>query len=116
MDDRLLLLQENNAQPIVLERFPALVGRAEWSAVRLNDPWVSRRHCEIHRIDGQFVVRDLGSKYGILVNGRATDQSQLRPGDCLTVGMNTLRVVSELKDTDTAGDHAALAGAAGPPR
>ena len=57
-----------------MTRLPAILGRDLKSDVRLADPWVSRLHGELNEIDGTLVVRDLGSKHGIFVNGhRGTD-------------------------------------------
>src|SRR5262249_3376950 len=55
---------------------------------------VSRRHCELLEVGGKLVVRDLGSSNGTFVNGkRVLGQQPLKPGDELTVGAVTLRVV-----------------------
>jgi hypothetical protein len=66
--------------------FPVMVGRSSHAAVRLNDPSVSRCHCEIDDIEGTLVVRDLGSKNGTFVNGLCVTAAPLMPRDMLTVG------------------------------
>jgi predicted component of type VI protein secretion system len=46
------------------------IGRWEDNDVVIKDRWVSRYHAEVHNEKDQYVVHDLGSKNGTLVNGR----------------------------------------------
>ena len=77
---------------IPLDKLPLVIGRSHEAAIRVQNRWVSRRNCEIVRIDGSLVVRDLGSKNGTLVNGQHVTEASLTPGDRLTVGMTTFVV------------------------
>ena len=72
-----------------LGKLPLVIGRSHEATLRVQDRLVSRRNCEIVRIDGSLVVRDLGSKNGTLVNGEHITEAPLTPGDRLTVGMTT---------------------------
>ena len=65
---------------------PAILGRSAKSDVRLADPWVSGLHCVLNEIDGTLVVRDLGSKNGLFLNGRRVNDAHVLPGDRLTLG------------------------------
>lgn len=76
-----------------MKRLPAVIGRSREAQVRVSDPWVSRRHCEIDRAEETLVVRDLGSKHGTFVNGERTGVAYLLPGDRLTIGATSLRIV-----------------------
>ncbi len=75
-------------EEISLARLPIVIGRGAEAEVCLDDRWVSRRHCQIDEVDGQLVVRDLGSKHGTLLNDRPIRESVLMPGDRLTVGLS----------------------------
>ncbi len=77
------------------ERYPLIasmtvLGRDETADVVLDDPGISRRHCEVRVIqDGPQLVshlRDLGSTNGTFVNGEQTDAVRLTEGDEITVG------------------------------
>jgi pSer/pThr/pTyr-binding forkhead associated (FHA) protein len=71
------------------------LGRHDDCIVRIKSSQVSRRHCEIHDVDGKLMVRDLGSSNGTFVNGkRVLGQQNLKVGDELTVGSVTLRVAT----------------------
>ena len=53
----------------------------------LSHPEVSRRHCRIVSQDGFFLIEDLGSQRGTVVNGTlVTGQVQLSPGDQIMLG------------------------------
>jgi len=71
---------------------PMMLGRSLESEIRLEDPWVSRRHCRIDQVDAAVVVRDLGSTHGTFVNGCQVVEAVLEPGDKLSVGMSSFVV------------------------
>jgi predicted component of type VI protein secretion system len=71
------------------------LGRHDGCVIRIKSSQVSRRHCELFEAGGKLTVRDLGSSNGTFVNGqRVSGQQTLTPGDELTVGAVTLRVVT----------------------
>jgi pSer/pThr/pTyr-binding forkhead associated (FHA) protein len=72
---------------------PVILGRSSQAAVRLNDQWVSRRHCEIDEIDGRVVLRDLGARHGTYVNGRPVSEAVLNIGDTIQIGLTVLRLI-----------------------
>jgi len=49
------------------------IGRESGNFVQLDDNEVSRRHAEIRRIEGRFVVGDLKSSNGTYVNNRKVE-------------------------------------------
>ena len=77
---------------ITVIRLPAILGRDLRSDVQLTDPWVSRLHCVLSEIEGTVVVRDLGSKHGVFVNGYRVNDSHVLPGDRLTLGQTRVTV------------------------
>ncbi|HSJ55129.1 MAG TPA: FHA domain-containing protein [Anaerolineae bacterium] len=46
------------------------IGRWQDNEVVIDDRWVSRHHARVRREGDQYLVEDLGSKNGTLVNGR----------------------------------------------
>lgn len=62
------------------------IGRHPDSAVFLDDITVSRRHSEIVKEAGGFVVRDVGSLNGTYVNRERVDVAALHDGDEIQVG------------------------------
>jgi hypothetical protein len=81
---------------IALKPGVASVGRSADSTVPLNDSNVSRRHAELRsRGDGEateWVVVDLGSTNGTMVNGvKISGEQKLKHGDALVFGSSTAR-------------------------
>jgi len=66
------------------------IGRHPTCKIRLDaevDTEVSNRHAVIHRQEGAWTVRDLGSIHGTYLNGRRIDQEEpLNDGDELRLG------------------------------
>jgi hypothetical protein len=77
---------------IALHKLPAIVGRDPQAEVPLDDPWMSRAHCVLDQCDGYLVVRDLGSRNGVFLNGRRVRQSAVLPGERFTVGLTKITV------------------------
>ena len=90
------------------ERFPLVrervtIGRSRESDIFLPDQWLSRHHAEIRRDGASYVVVDLGSKNGTLLNGDQIDSSQrLRDGDIITLGEHVLTFSDETAADDEA--------------
>ncbi len=66
------------------------LGREHSNTIRLNDEEISRRHAEVRKIDGGFVLVDLNSANGTFLNGQVIEQGPLRSGDQIRVGQTTL--------------------------
>ena len=62
------------------------IGRHAGCDVVLNLPTVSRRHARLVFRDGAWILRDLESKNGTLVNDVRVGRCRLRPGDRLVIG------------------------------
>lgn len=81
-------------QAILLAGEVTVIGRSSDCDIRPECDRVSRRHAEIRRRDDEWLVKDLGSTNGILVNGVATRAAELRAGDTLQVGRMVLRFLA----------------------
>jgi transcriptional regulator with GAF, ATPase, and Fis domain len=71
------------------------IGRNPQSQVWLADASVSREHCVILRRGNDFVIRDLGSLHGTLVNEERITECALANGDCIKVGHSLLRFLTD---------------------
>lgn len=69
-----------------IERAVTVIGRAMDVDVVLDDPGVSRRHAEVHVVDGKARVIDLGSTNGTFVDGERVHAGALADGSTITVG------------------------------
>lgn len=82
------------------------IGRAPTNRVVVPDDICSRHHCEIFQADGEWILRDLGSRNGTLVEGcRVTDDWVLGEGDQIQIGECSLVFtpdISKPSDDDVA--------------
>jgi len=62
------------------------IGRDEANQLRLIDSAVSRRHCAIQQIDGQYELVDLDSHNGTFVNGVPIGRKVVDHGDTIRIG------------------------------
>ncbi|MBS1793482.1 MAG: GGDEF domain-containing protein [Acidobacteria bacterium] len=84
------------AVPIPLEREEVILGRALEADVRVNDAKTSRKHARINAVtDGEnnttYILTDLSSRNGTLLNGERVRQEILQNGDKITIGEHILR-------------------------
>lgn len=91
-------------------QFPFVIGRSNANDLVVIDKEVSRRHALIDCIGGIYVVEDLNSKNGILVNRKRRPRALLRSGDVISFGQVDVVFYSDRKAAkDAAGQHAAPA-------
>ena len=79
-------------QATVEPRARMIVGRDPQTDFTVMDPRMSRRHFEVINREGDWVVRDLGSSNGTLVNGDNVAELKLGDGDTLAAGDTRFRV------------------------
>jgi hypothetical protein len=75
--------------------YPLRIGRDPMNGLRLSDDTVSRSHAELSVHDGLWVLRDLGSTNGTVVNGhRVAGTIVVRDGDMVSFGQLSFRIAS----------------------
>ncbi|HEX9037090.1 MAG TPA: FHA domain-containing protein [Ktedonobacterales bacterium] len=109
-----MLLRLTNVAPTVLHQtvgreFPLdgreiRVGRAPSCEINLDgDPLVSRFHAQMRPVDGGYVISDLNSSNGTLVNDQEIhSETLLREGDEVTIGECKLHVEAGFFEINTA--------------
>jgi len=80
------------APVISLQRPVVLIGRHPECDARIDSPQVSRRHCCVALAYDRVMIRDLGSRNGVRVNGRPVEESTLRPGDEVAIAQFLYRL------------------------
>lgn len=89
---------------------PVTIGRAKTATLCIDDKTLSREHTRVWKDGSRYVVQDLGSKNGTLLNGRLLKQpTALKNGDRIKVGPAVFAVVFD------PGDAPAAAPAPAPP-
>lgn len=95
MSLRLVPLTKGFTVPIPLQRPVLLVGRHPECDVRIESSKISRRHCCLGLAYDRVLIRDLGSRNGLRVNGRLVQEARLEPNDELAIGPLLFRLENE---------------------
>ena len=74
------------------------IGREASNGIAVSDPSVSRKHCLVEVQGGRFMVRDLDSRNGTLVNGSAVVEQGLQHGDTISAGDSSFLFLVEDQD------------------
>ena len=73
-------------EQVAASSFPFVVGRSNANDLVIIDNEVSRRHALIDCIGGIYVIEDLNSRNGVLVNQKRRARALLRSGDIVSFG------------------------------
>ena len=80
-----------NPVTVQLTRDVTVIGRSAQTDIPLADDNASRRHCQVRKWAGKFLVEDLQSKNGTFVNGdKIAKERPLSDGDLIAVGDTTI--------------------------
>jgi hypothetical protein len=82
---------------------PWTVGRSQENDIVISDPNVSRKHAKLIREEAGFVVEDLGSTNGTLLDGAPIDRERIENGDELTFGQSVARFVRRIDSPESGG-------------
>jgi hypothetical protein len=90
---RLVVIDDDgsDSEAISITKDPVVIGRMSTNDVVLSDPNVSRRHAELRRAGGRWLLVDLGSTNGTTVNGKLAREHELAHGDRLMFGSTKIR-------------------------
>jgi pSer/pThr/pTyr-binding forkhead associated (FHA) protein len=95
MSFKLTPIVQRSGPTITVQRPILLIGRHPECDLRLDLPKISRRHCCLAAAYDRVLIRDLGSRNGVRVNGRIVDETQLFRGDEVAIGPLIYRVEVE---------------------
>ena len=85
---------EGEAYAVFSRKGPTVLGRGEDTEVCLDDNRCSRKHAHIMPASGNWLIQDLGSSNGTLLNGEKVDQGRLQDQATIQIG-NSLLVFEE---------------------
>jgi len=75
-----------SGQTYEVDRDELIIGRSPDDPIVVDDPAVSGRHCSVTKSGRRYLVKDLGSTNGTMLNKAPVEQSFLKPGDIIRVG------------------------------
>ena len=87
-----LQLRQGQAQPrwIDLRWTVTTIGRGRQNHLTVEDPLVSRRHCQVRRRGEEFILEDLNSVNGTFLNDQRITRGRLHSNDVVRVGQTEL--------------------------
>ncbi|MEW6027380.1 MAG: FHA domain-containing protein [Planctomycetota bacterium] len=92
----------------------SVIGREKANAIYIDDPRASRQHAKITKEpDGSFLLVDMGSRNGIIVNGEKVSRRKLIEKDRIVIGRTTL-IYSESEPSSPAKGGAGVQASAAP--
>ena len=80
------------------------IGRLPENDIAIDNLSVSRKHAVIHSVRSGYILRDLGSKNGTLLNGEKVEHGELKGGEKITIGKYDIAfqiITGEESSTDT---------------
>lgn len=73
------------------------IGRSRANDIQVDDVSISGQHCRVRPEEGRFVVHDLRSTNGTLVNDKKVSRHVLEEGDVIAIGETSLQFRREMK-------------------
>jgi len=80
---------------IPLEKPVVNIGRHSDNDIVLDDPHISRHHAQLRSINQRFVIFDVGSYSGLLLNGKKITEATLHAGDVIRLGVTNLIYIQD---------------------
>jgi transcriptional regulator with PAS, ATPase and Fis domain len=97
---KIIITGSDSTREVELHPRGLVLGRAETCDVILNEDSVSRRHARISQDPfGRWILEDLGSQNGILINGQLIQAQAMLPQQKIEIGTLSLELVLAEEET-----------------
>ncbi len=87
---RLIVRENNEDRTLRLDASVATIGRAPSNTIQILDIKSSREHCYVELTERGYLLVDLASQNGTLVNGTRVNHHLLKPGDKIEIGSTAI--------------------------
>ena len=78
-----------------LEKAVVNIGRHSDNDLVIDDQYTSRHHAQLRVINKRYVIFDVGSTGGIVLNNKLISKAALQPGDVIRIGMVNLIYIQD---------------------
>ncbi len=85
------LTGSTKGETFLLKSNRVVMGRSEKADIRVMDIKSSREHAEITKVGNDWILTDLGSQNGIVLNDQKVSQSKLKEGDKIIIGQTVYK-------------------------
>ncbi len=96
-----------SVEPLNKDR--VLVGRSHLCDLKIDQKSVSGKHCQLLKTPEGYLIEDLNSTNGTMVNGEKVESKLLEDGDVIEVGRYALRFEKATKEDQPAGNVTSMA-------
>ena len=86
MNANLVLLKKDGSRKSFSLAASTVIGRERRCNLFIPLASVSRKHCKLLCDRGRWIIRDLGSRNGTILNENRIDESDIKPGDSIKIG------------------------------
>jgi len=90
MPKLVLKFRENVLREIPLADIPITIGRTEENDIIINNLGVSRKHARISKQGNEYMLEDLASRNGTLINNKEVQQAKLQDKDDINIGKHNI--------------------------
>lgn len=73
------------------------IGNSTDCHIQINDPTISRKHCQAIVTKTSITLTDLGSTNGSFVNGKIIEQAVILPGDIVNFGQVSFKLTAKMQ-------------------
>ena len=98
-----LMLKNTEIKTIETDKETITIGRSNNNDIHINNLGVSKAHAKITRQNGSYVIEDLNSTNGTLLNNEPITKAGLTGKDVVTIGKHTLFVSVQTGQSATQG-------------
>lgn len=104
MPELIVKLEDTVLQTVKFDGELLRIGRSRENDIVLENLSVSRQHGQIRLHDGRFILTDMNSANGILLNGVRVTKTEIVDEDVITIGKHKLIFQADLAESPTVID------------
>jgi pSer/pThr/pTyr-binding forkhead associated (FHA) protein len=101
---KLIIKEGDYTHEHALDEVETLIGRSQKCIVRLTEAAASRNHCTILKTPEGWLLMDLQSSNGTILNGIRITESLLKTGDVIRIGNAEMTFKDDLDDSKKLSD------------
>jgi pSer/pThr/pTyr-binding forkhead associated (FHA) protein len=98
----LLKLMDKELKTLETDKTEITIGRNENSDIHINNLGASKKHARIFKRNGEYIIEDLKSTNGTLMNNESIVTAKLTGQDVVTIGKHNLYIsIQDTRDATT---------------
>jgi len=91
----LVKLKDKEIKTLETDKTEITIGRNENNDIQINNLGASKKHARIFQRNGEYILEDLKSTNGTLLNNKGIITAKLTGNDVVTIGKHQLFITTE---------------------